>query len=99
MNKDRYYPDELTAKMHSQFRVSRDIEIKHKSCCVWKSESPNASREEFEKEAFGLSKADEDIVGGEAEEGENGKEKFVLIHGDYSDIGDIADTRDNNEEE
>lgn len=59
----------------------------------------NFSEEEFEKEAFGLSKADEDIVGGESEEGEDGKEKFVLIHGDYSDIGDIADTRDNNEEE
>lgn len=51
MYKDRNYPDELTAKMYSQFRVSRDIEIKHKSCCVWKSVSPNASREEFEKEA------------------------------------------------
>ena len=59
----------------------------------------NFSEEEFEKEAFGLSKADEDIVGGESEEGENGKEKFVLIHGDYSDIGDIAATRDHNEEE
>ena len=62
MNKDRNYPDELTAKMHSQFRVSRDIEIKHKSCCVWKSESPNASREEFEKEAVWYGITYEDVM-------------------------------------
>ena len=62
MNKDRYYPDELTAKMHSQFRVSRDIEIKQKSCRVWKSVSPNASREEFEKEAVWYDITYEDVM-------------------------------------
>ena len=48
MNKDNNYPDELTEKMHSEFSVSREIEISHKAGCVWESVAPNASREEIE---------------------------------------------------
>ena len=52
MNKDNNYPDELTEKMHSEFSVSREIEISHKAGCVWESVAPNASREEIESKAF-----------------------------------------------
>ena len=54
MNKDRNYPDELTAKMYSQFRISRDIEIKYKSCCVWKSVSPMPPEKNLKKRLCGM---------------------------------------------
>lgn len=34
--------DELTAKMHSEFTVSKRIEIKHKAMCVWMIAGINA---------------------------------------------------------
>ena len=34
-NKD--YPDELTAKMHSEFNVSKETRIMLKAGCVWES--------------------------------------------------------------
>ena len=45
-NKD--YPDELTAKMHSEFNVSKETRIMLKAGCVWESVSPKASKEEIE---------------------------------------------------
>ena len=60
MNKDNNYPDELTEKMHSEFSVSREIEISHKAGCVWESVAPKASKEEIEKWAtiYGITYAD-----------------------------------------
>ena len=45
-NKD--YPDELTAKMHSEFNASKETRIMLKAGCVWESVSPKASKEEIE---------------------------------------------------
>lgn len=60
MNKDNNFPDELTAKMHSEFTVSREIEISHKAGCVWESVAPKASKEEIETWAvrYGITYAD-----------------------------------------
>ena len=60
INKDNNYPDELTEKMHSEFSVSREIEISHKAGCVWESVSPKASKEEIETWAvrYGITYAD-----------------------------------------
>jgi len=47
------------------------------------------TEEEFDKEILGSSKNDDDIAGGDSEEEEDetqGKDKFVLVHGDYSEI-------------
>ena len=57
-NKD--YPDELTAKMHSEFNVSKETRIMLKAGCVWESVSPKASKEEIETFAslYGITYAD-----------------------------------------
>jgi hypothetical protein len=59
------------------------------------------SEEEFDKEILGSTKADEEIVNShEEEEEENiGQDKFVLVHGDYSNVNDVADEDDNDEDE
>lgn len=59
------------------------------------------SDEEFDKEILGSTKADEEIVNShEEEEEENiGQDKFVLVHGDYSNINDVADEDDNDDDE
>jgi hypothetical protein len=60
------------------------------------------SEEEFDKEILGTSKNDDEIVSAHAEEDEDekvGQDKFVLVHGDYSDVGDVADDDDEDEEE
>ena len=58
INKD--YPDELTAKMHSEFNVSKETRIMLKAGCVWESVSPKASKEEIETFAslYGITYAD-----------------------------------------
>ena len=59
------------------------------------------SDEEFDKEILGSTKADEEIVNShEEEEEENiGQDKFFLVHGDYSNINDVADEDDNDDDE
>jgi hypothetical protein len=59
------------------------------------------SEEEFDKEILGSTKADEEIVNShEEEEEENiGQDKFVLVHGDYSNVNDVADEDDNDDDE
>ncbi len=58
------------------------------------------SDEEFDKEILGSTKADEEIVNShEEEEEENiGQDKFVLVHGDYSNVNDVADDDDDDDE-
>lgn len=58
------------------------------------------SEEEFDKEILGSTKADEEIVNShEEEEEENiGQDKFVLVHGDYSNVNDVADDDDDDDE-
>ena len=51
MTNNKDFPDELTAKMHSEFTVSRETRICHKAGCVRESVSSNASREEIESKA------------------------------------------------
>ena len=60
MTNNKDFPDELTEKMHSEFSVSREIEISHKAGCVWESVSPKASKEEIETWAvrYGITYAD-----------------------------------------
>lgn len=43
--------EELTTKMHSEFSVSPETEIKLRCGCVWDDLDGNASRAEIEKEA------------------------------------------------
>lgn len=31
----KQYPEELTAKMHSEFTIDKDTEIKHKAGIIW----------------------------------------------------------------
>lgn len=59
------------------------------------------SEEEFDKEILGSTKADEEIVNShEEEEEENiGQDKFVLVHGDYTNVNDVADEDDNDDDE
>ena len=48
------------------------------------------------------SKTDDEIVNATSEEEENevqGKDKFVLVHGDYSEVDDIEDSKDDSEDE
>ena len=54
------YPDELTAKMHSEFNVSKETRIELQAGCVWESVSPKASKEEIETFAslYGITYAD-----------------------------------------
>lgn len=57
------------------------------------------SEEEFDKEILGPSKNDDEIVGSASDEEEDevqGKDKFVLVHGDYSEVDDVED--DTNDE-
>ncbi|MEE1096862.1 MAG: hypothetical protein U0K83_00880 [Bacteroidales bacterium] len=57
------------------------------------------SEEEFDKEILGPSKNDDEIVGSAGDEEEDevqGKDKFVLVHGDYSEVDDVED--DTNDE-
>ena len=49
MTNNKEIRDELTAKMHSEFTVSKETRIMLKAGCVWESVSPKASREEIEK--------------------------------------------------
>lgn len=60
------------------------------------------SEEDFDKEILGDSKSDEEITSNnEDEDGEDEsrQEKFVLVHGDYSDIKDLEDTQEEEEED
>ena len=60
------------------------------------------TEEEFDKEILGTSKNDDEIVSAHAEEEEEekvGRDKFVLVHGDYSEVGDVADEDDQDDEE
>ena len=54
------YPDELTAKMHSEFTISKETRIELQAGCVWESVSPKSSKEEIEKWAtiYGITYAD-----------------------------------------
>ena len=60
MTNNKDFPDELTAKMHSEFTVSKETRIMLKAGCVWESVSPKASKEEIEKWAtlYGITYAD-----------------------------------------
>ncbi len=55
------------------------------------------SDEDFDKEILGSTKNDDEMVGAvdddEESEGQN-KDKFVLVHGDYSQVEDVADDKD-----
>ena len=44
--------DELTTSMHSEFSVSKEVDIKLRAGCVWTSIDGNASRKEIEKYAL-----------------------------------------------
>lgn len=60
------------------------------------------TEEDFDKEILGSSKTDDEIVNATSEEEESdmqGKDKFVLVHGDYSEIDDIEDSKDDSEDE
>lgn len=60
------------------------------------------TEEDFDKEILGSSKTDDEIVNATSEEEENevqGKDKFVLVHGDYSEIDNIEDSKDDSEDE
>ena len=56
--------------------------------------------EDFDKEILGTSKNDDEIVNAHEEEEEEkmGQDKFVLVHGDYSDVNDVADDDDDDED-
>lgn len=58
------------------------------------------SDEDFDKEILGTSKNDDEIVNAHEEEEEEkmGQDKFVLVHGDYSDVNDVADDDDDDED-
>ena len=43
--------DELTAKMHSEYTISPETEIKHKAGCVWDILKWDATKEGIEHEA------------------------------------------------
>ena len=45
------YKEELTEKMHSEFTVSKEIQIKHKAGCVWETVPANATKHEIEEKA------------------------------------------------
>ncbi len=52
------YPDELTEKMHSEFKVSKETEMKHKAMDVWTICRNNCDDPELEKicELYGITK-------------------------------------------
>ena len=54
------------------------------------------TEEEFDKEILGSTKNDEEIAEESDEEaaGEQGKEKFVLIHGDYSEVDETEEPKE-----
>lgn len=55
------------------------------------------SDEDFDKEILGTSKNDDEITSNaedEDTEDESNQDKFVLVHGDYSDIKDLEDTQE-----
>lgn len=47
-DKVKYPQDELTEKMHSEFSVDEETEIKHKAGVIWR-DYPNSS-EEFQRQ-------------------------------------------------
>lgn len=59
------------------------------------------SDEDFDKEILGTSKNDDEIVNAHEEEEEEkiGQDKFVLVHGDYSNVDDVADDDDDSDED
>ncbi len=60
------------------------------------------SDEDFDKEILGSPKDDDEVVEAtetEDEDGLHSKDKFVLVHGDYSEIENIEDERDEADEE
>lgn len=54
------------------------------------------TEEEFDKEILGSSKNDDEIAGESEEEEEEtqGKEKFVLNHGDYSEVEEVEEPKE-----
>lgn len=58
------------------------------------------TEEEFDREILGSSKTDDEIVNAHEEEEEEkiGQDKFVLVHGDYSNVTDVADDDDEEED-
>lgn len=53
--------EELTKKMHSEFSISSDIEIKHKAGCVWdilKFEKPTKEELVIRCKSYGISYED-----------------------------------------
>ncbi len=60
------------------------------------------SDEDFDKEILGTSKNDDEITSNaedEDTEDKSNQDKFVLVHGDYSDIKDLEDTQEEDEED
>ncbi len=60
------------------------------------------SDEDFDKEILGTSKNDDETTSNaedEDTEDESNQDKFVLVHGDYSDIKDLEDTQEEDEED
>lgn len=60
------------------------------------------SDEDFDKEILGTSKNDDEITSNAEDkdtEDESNQDKFVLVHGDYSDIKDLEDTQEEDEED
>ena len=39
--------DEFTEKMHSEFTISKETEIKHRAGCVWNILKKNATKEQI----------------------------------------------------
>lgn len=52
------YPDELTEKMHSEFKVSKETEMKHRAMSVWTICKNNSDYPDLERicELYGITK-------------------------------------------
>ena len=52
--------EELTTKMHSEFTIDAETEIKHKAFCVWDSVGIDATESEIktESESYGITPED-----------------------------------------
>jgi len=52
-------PDELTEKMHSEFTISREIEIKHKAGAIWRwYEDASEEEKEYQCRLMGITMED-----------------------------------------
>jgi hypothetical protein len=61
MKDKRDYPEELTEKMHSEFTISEENEIKLKAGCIWR-DFPDETEEEKRKLCKNISLSWEDCL-------------------------------------